>query len=54
MAESPRSGYTSARRRIAKPLIYNATRTGLQKGELRKVDLGGGRSGFTLTSEGGA
>ena len=37
----------------AKPLIYNATRTGVQKGELRKVDLGGGRSGFALAADGG-
>ena len=35
---------------IAKSVIYNATRTGIQKGELRKVDLGGGRSGFALAA----
>ena len=39
---------------IAKPLVYNATRTGMQKDELRKVDLGGGRSGFTLATDDGA
>ncbi len=39
---------------VAKPLIYNTTRAGVQKGELRKLDLGGGRSGFALmTSDGG-
>ena len=37
---------------ITKPLIYNATRTGVQKGELRKVDVGGGRSGFALAGNG--
>ena len=37
---------------IAKPLVYNATRTGIQKGDLRKVDLGGGRSGFALARDG--
>ena len=38
---------------LAKALIYNVTRTGVQKGELRKVDLGAGRSGFALVADGG-
>ena len=31
---------------IAKPLIYNTTRAGVQRGELEKVVLPGGGSGF--------
>jgi hypothetical protein len=31
---------------IAKPLIYNTTRAGIERGELEKVDLPGGQRGF--------
>jgi hypothetical protein len=33
---------------IAKPLIYNTTRTGVERGELEKVALPGGQTGFKL------
>ncbi len=32
--------------RIAKPLVYNTTRAGVQRGELERVALPGGLSGF--------
>jgi hypothetical protein len=32
--------------RIAKPLVYNTTRAGVERGELEKVSLPGGVSGF--------
>jgi hypothetical protein len=33
---------------IAKPLIYNTTRSGLEKGDLARVSLAGGHQGFEL------
>ncbi len=36
---------------IAKPLIYNVTRTALGKGEIEPVDLGGGRKGFKTAAD---
>jgi hypothetical protein len=36
---------------IAKPLIYNVTRTALGKGEIESVDLGGGRKGFKTAAD---
>ena len=33
---------------IAKPLIYNTTRAGVERGELERVDLPGGRQGFKM------
>jgi hypothetical protein len=33
---------------IAKPLIYNTTRAGVERGELQKVVLPGGQTGFRL------
>jgi hypothetical protein len=35
---------------IAKPLIYNTTRSGLEKGDLARVSLAGGHQGFKLKS----
>jgi hypothetical protein len=35
---------------IAKPLIYNTTRGGLEKGDLARVSLAGGHEGFKLKS----
>ncbi len=37
---------------IDKPVIYNVTRSGIEKGELESVDLGGGRRGFKLGAGG--
>ena len=41
---------------IAKPLIYNTTRTGVERGELERVALPGGPHGFKMAqaSPGGA
>ena len=33
---------------IAKPLIYNTTRTGVERGELDRVALPGGQQGFKV------
>jgi hypothetical protein len=33
---------------IAKPLIYNTTRAGVERGELERVALPGGRQGFKI------
>jgi hypothetical protein len=35
---------------IAKPLIYNTTRSGLEKGDLARISLAGGHQGFKLES----
>jgi hypothetical protein len=35
---------------IAKPLIYNTTRGGLEKGDLARISLAGGHQGFKLKS----
>jgi hypothetical protein len=36
---------------IAKPLIYNTTRTGVERGELERVALPGGPRGFKLAQQ---
>ncbi len=36
---------------VGKPIIYNITRAGIEKGELEKVDLGGGRAGFRYLAD---
>ena len=36
---------------IAKPLIYNTTRAGVERGELERVALPGGQQGFKLADE---
>jgi hypothetical protein len=36
---------------IAKPLIYNTTRAGVERGELERVALPGGPHGFKMAQE---
>ena len=36
---------------IAKPLVYNTTRTGVERGELERVALPGGQHGFKLAPD---
>jgi hypothetical protein len=37
---------------ISKPLIYNTTRAGVERGELEKVALPGGQQAFTMAAAG--
>jgi hypothetical protein len=39
---------------IAKPLIYNTTRAGVERGELDRVALPGGQQGFRVGEEASA
>jgi hypothetical protein len=39
---------------IAKPLIYNTTRAGVERGELERVALPGGQQGFKVRTEAAA
>src|SRR5215212_9627303 len=39
---------------ITKPLIYNTTRSGVERGELEKVSLPGGISGFRIVHTAGS
>ena len=39
---------------IAKPLIYNTTRAGVERGELERVALPGGQQGFKVRKEAAA
>jgi hypothetical protein len=39
---------------IAKPLIYNTTRAGVERGELERVALSGGQQGFRVPKEASA
>ena len=36
---------------IAKPLIYNTTRAGVERGELERVTLPGGQHGFRMAPD---
>jgi hypothetical protein len=40
--------------RIAKPLIYNMTRAGVERGELERVALPGGQQGFKVRKQASA
>ena len=39
---------------ITKPLIYNTTRAGVERGELERVALPGGQQGFKVRKEASA
>ena len=39
---------------IAKPLIYNTTRAGVERGELERVALPGGQQGFRVREQASA
>jgi hypothetical protein len=39
---------------IAKPLIYNTTRAGLERGELERIALPGGQQGFKVDKDASA